>query len=302
MIKYVARHELNDERYNECITQSLQSEIYAYSWYLDLVVKNWGVFIFEDYKAVMPIPWNKKYGIKYVYPPFWILQLGIFFKTNEFSELVFIEQLKRNFKFAELRMNTKNHLELESKNFFEKSYHTLDINDTYDFVKSKYRSDRLKDLKKAAKNNLKEVWNDNIQKLIDLFTQNIGKKTPNITFKDYDRLEKLMNHCIRIGVGETLSIYDSKENLVASAFFLKHQKSITILCSSTDFKNRNNGANTFLIDKAIEKYQPNYNTFYFGGSSIQTVGKYFKSFGAEKLTYQMIKMNNLPFFLKLFKK
>ena len=41
--------------------------IYAYSFYLDTMAKHWDAFILNDYEAVMPLTWNKKYGITYYY-------------------------------------------------------------------------------------------------------------------------------------------------------------------------------------------------------------------------------------------
>ena len=87
--------------------------------------------------------------------------------------------------------------------------------------------------------------------------------------------------------GELCFAYQG-EKLVAAAFFLKHQETVTILCSSTDFSNRKNGANTFLIDEAIQRYINKYKTFNFGGSSMQTIAKYFFSFGAQEKTYPML--------------
>jgi len=290
MIAYVTRAALNIEKYNNCISNAINSRIYAYSWYLDIVAdENWDVLVLDDYVAVMPLPKRRKYFIDYVYPPFWILQLGIFYTTNEFSELDFINKLYRTFKFIELRMNTENFSGIKSKNFIKKQYHSLDLNIKYESLKSNYRSDRFKDLKKAVKNDLREIWNDEPKKLIHLFKCNVGARIPNIISKDYERLESLMNYCIDTKIGEILSIYDKQGEITASAFFLKHQKSITILCSSTDFKNRNNGGNTFLINSAIEKYQSNFSIFNFGGSSMPTIAAYFKSFGAYENNYFLLK-------------
>ena len=80
-IKYILREHIDEDKYNECITISKQSLIYGYSWYLDIVCDQWDALILDDYVAVMPIPWRKKYGITYVYPPLWLLQLGIFSKN-----------------------------------------------------------------------------------------------------------------------------------------------------------------------------------------------------------------------------
>ena len=300
-IKYIHREHLDEEKYNQCIDSSLQSKIYAFSWYLDIVCNTWDVLVLNDYEAVMPIPWRKKYGIKYVYPPFWVLQLGVF--SNEvIDENEFLTPLFNKFKFVELRMNTCNNFELYPEFLQLKQCQKLVFNTTYSSTLSHYRKDRKKDLQKAAAADLIEKWNDHPSNLIQLFKNNIGKRTPNIKETDYENLEKLMAICFEKKIGEILSVYDKENKLVASVFLLKHKNSITKLISSTDLNYRKNGANTFLIDRVIFKYHKDFSVFNFGGSSIKSVASFSKSFGAETEKYHQLKMNKLPKFLQLFKK
>ena len=300
-IKYIHREHLDEEKYNQCIDSSLQSKIYAFSWYLDIVCDTWDVLVLNDYEAVMPIPWRKKYGIKYVYPPFWVLQLGVF--SNEvIDENEFLTPLFNKFKFVELRMNTCNNFELYPEFLQLKQCQKLVFNTTYSSTLSHYRKDRKKDLQKAAAADLIEKWNDHPSNLIQLFKNNIGKRTPNIKETDYENLEKLIAICIEKKIGEILSVYDKENKLVASVFLLKHKNSITKLISSTNLKDRKNGANTFLIDRVIFKYHKDFSIFNFGGSSIKSVASFSKSFGAETEKYHQLKMNKLPKFLQLFKK
>ena len=101
-IKYIHREHLDEEKYNQCIDTSIHSKIYAFSWYLDIVCEQWGVLVLHDYDAVMPVPWRKKYGIKYVYPPFWVLQLGVYTKEtideNKFLTHLFCTWIKLNYR------------------------------------------------------------------------------------------------------------------------------------------------------------------------------------------------------------
>ena len=301
LIKYIKREHLDEEKYNDCIENSLQSNSYAFSWYLDIVCDNWDVLVLDDYEAVMPIPWRKKYGIKYVYPPLWVLQLGVY--SNEaINENEFLTHLFSTFKFVELRMNTHNNVELYSEFLQLKQCQKLVLNTTYSSILSKYRKDRKKDLQKATTADLIEKWNDHPSNLIELFKNNIGKRTPNIKENDYQNLEKLIAICIQKKVGEILAVYDKKNKLVASVFLLKHKNSITKLISSTDLNHRKNGANTFLIDRVIFKYHKDFSVFNFGGSSIKSVASFSKSFGAETEKYHQLKMNKLPKVLQLFKK
>lgn len=302
MVRYIHREKLDDEKYNQCIEKSSQTLLYAFTWYLDSVVDTWDALVLNDYEAVMPIPNAQKYFINYVYPPLWVLQLGVFSQVEDDSRNDFIRCLEEKFNFVELRLNSKNSIDtslhpLSKKNQFQE----LQLTSDYETIKDSYKSDRKKDLKRAANHHLYEKWEDNPESLLELFKNNVGKRTPDIHQSDYDKLKKLMDVCIHKKVGEVLSVYET-DKLVASAFFLKHQKTVTILCSSTDFMNRKNGANTFLIDKAISKYQRDYDLFNFGGSSIESIAKYFSSFGGQSVDYEFLKINNLSFLSRLFKK
>ncbi|MFQ3297269.1 MAG: hypothetical protein ACI9JT_000395 [Polaribacter sp.] len=302
MIQYVKRKDLEVLKYNECIENSVQSRIYAYSWYLDIVADNWDVLVQDDYTAVMPIPFRRKFGVNYVYPPFWLLELGFFSLKDSIDYKAFFKVLFGEFKSIELRLNTKNNIEASESFLIEKQMQTLSIKEDYEAIFNGYRKDRKKDLRKSKKIDLIEKWNDDPQKLIQLFKANVGKRTPYIVDKDYKVLSELMKICIKKRVGEVLSIYNSESKLVASGFFLKHKTEVTILVSSTDFDNRKNGENTYLIDRAIYKYQKTFGIFNFGGSSMQQIAKYFLSFGAKTSQYQQVKYNNLPYLIKLFKR
>ena len=298
-IKYLQRKDIDISKYNACLDNSKESLLYGYSWYLDIVCDQWDCLVLDDYVAVMPIPSRKKYFIKYVYPPLWTLQLGVF-SLKENVEQEFINTLKERNKFIELQLNSKNKLE-RADLFFLKEFQSISLQSSYKEIKKSFQSDRKKDLKKAAKAKLTILWNDSPQNLISLFKNNVGKRTPNIIDKDYENLQRLIDFSIYKGFADVLSVYDEKNQLVASAFFIKYQKEVTIVCSSTDFSNRKNGANTFLISAAIEKYHSEFDTFNFGGSSIPSIAKYFLSFGAKTIQYPFLKVNKLPFFLRLLK-
>ena len=45
------------------------------------MAKQWDALVLNDYEAVMPLTWNKKYGIAYLYQPFLTAQLGVFGKN-----------------------------------------------------------------------------------------------------------------------------------------------------------------------------------------------------------------------------
>ncbi len=301
MVVFINREELDTVKYDQCVEKSLQHRIYAMSWYLDIACDTWGAFVMDDYTAVMPVPWNKKYTIKYVYPPLWVLELGIF-SREEIKIDVFMTSLLEQFKFIELRLNTDNILTNTYGEERVNRMQWISLKEDYNDIYSRYRKDRKRDLTKAKTFGLRGVWGDDPKNLIQLFKNNIGKRDKNIGTKDYQNLLSLISICKNNGVGEVLSVYDADDGLVASAFFLVYKGKVTILVSSTDLNNRKNGANTFLIDRAIYRYGRECTIFNFGGSSIESIASYFRSFGAVDSKYSFIKHNRLPGLIKLFKR
>jgi hypothetical protein len=301
MINYIKRNDLDTVKYNDCIENSIQSRIYAFSWYLDIVADNWDVLVLDDYKAVMPIPWKKKYGIKYVYPPFWLLELGVFSLDENQDINSFLEVLYCDFKFIELRLNTKNKF-LKSDFLINKQFQYLDLKIGYESILKGYNRNRKREIIKANKHHLIENWNDNPEKLITIFKANIAERVKGVSDKDYTTLLNIMQLSIQKRVGELLTIYDTNDKLLAAAFFLKHKNKVTQLVCASDVSNRKNGVHAFFNDRAIFKYQPHFSVYNFGGSSMKNIANYYTSFGAATEEYQQIKYNNLPFLLGLFKK
>ena len=301
MIRYIKRKDLDVEKYDACIENAIQSRVYAFSWYLDIVANNWDVLVLDDYNAVMPIPWKKKYFIKYIYTPLRVLELGVF-STTKIEIDVFLIKLAESFSYASLRLNTQNTVYNITENLKIKDQQFISLNEPYQVILENYRRDRKKDIRKAINAGLKEKWGDSSDNLIQLFRENIGKRFKKMTTEDYNVMKKIVAEVILKNKGEILSIYDKNDKLVSSGFFTKNNEIVSILFSSTDLNNRKNGANTYLIDRAIAKYQKENKEFYFGGSSIESIANYFKSFHAVTANYYQMEYNNLPFFLKLIKK
>lgn len=301
MIKLITRKKLDIEKYNDCVKNSLQYNVFGFSWYLDIVTDNWSVLVLDDYKAVMPIPWRRKFFIKYTYHPYWLIQLGIY-STEIVDENEFLIELFSEFKYVSVRMNALNSFSMFHDYQLQKQLQVISLTESYDAIYRKYNRNRKREIKKALQEDLTECWNDSPKKLIELFESNVGKRVKRIKSEDYLRLYKLMHTCIDNKVGELLTIYNKKGELISGAFFLKNGTRITELVCSSDFKNRNNGANTFMNDRAIFKYERNFDLFDFGGSSMLNIAKYYKSFGAEDEHYVQLHYNALPKLIRYFKR
>ena len=75
MIKFVTHNEIDKRRWDECIANAINGNIYVWSWYLDIIHPRWDALIDGDYERVMPIAGKQKIGISYLFQPFFVLTM-----------------------------------------------------------------------------------------------------------------------------------------------------------------------------------------------------------------------------------
>ena len=59
-ITFLHNKEINREKWDDCIEHALNSKVYAFSWYLDVVADDWNCLVYGDYELVFPIVIKKK--------------------------------------------------------------------------------------------------------------------------------------------------------------------------------------------------------------------------------------------------
>ncbi|MCF6280581.1 MAG: hypothetical protein L3J14_09585 [Flavobacteriaceae bacterium] len=285
MIQYIKRSELDIKKYDLCIKNSINSRVYAFSWYLDIVADNWDALILNDYDAVMPLPWKTKYYIKYIYTPCWTQQLGVF-SSDEISEEL-VEKFLKKFpnKFLKTALNLNSHNAISGKNIVSKKNYILLLNKPYQelFKGYKYVRRRCKNLLNTDRVNI--IKTDNFQDVIRLFIQ---QKQEEIDLKliDYNRLENLIKLLKKTEDSVDIVIAKNREGvLLGGAFFIKNSKRITYLFSSISQEGRDEQVMTYIIDSIIEKHAKSNLILDFEGSMIPGIAFFFRSFGAREEIY-----------------
>lgn len=283
MIQLLKRSQIDEQKYNYCIVYSLQSRIYAYSWYLDIVADNWDVLVLNDYEAVMPLPWKRKYGLKYITQPFFCQQLGVF-SINKLKEAdVFIKNIPNNFFKVRLQLNSSN--EFKSENKIIKTNYILSLNKTYNVLFKNFSKGRKHALNQGLKNEciIQEI---DFQDVLTLSRENYSFKE--ILDKDYQKLSKLINTLKEKERVEVIGVKRGKE-LIGGSVFLLDSKRITYLFSAISKRGKEKQVGSLLINSIIEKYAQTDMVLDFEGSQIPGIASFFKSFGAEIENYFLFK-------------
>ncbi len=285
MIQFLKRNQIDEEKYNNCIAVSLQSRMYAYSWYLDVVADNWCVLVLDDYDAVMPLPFQKKYLISSISQPFFTQQLGVFSKraiTKTNSE-EFLKSIPRKFLKMALQFNSENNLSKET--IIKKNNYILSLNDDY---KTLYKS-FSKGRKHAIQQGLKEQFaleQVSFSEILKLSKQHYSFK--DVTAKEFQKLTNLVevlqhkNSVIIIGVkvdGE----------LIGGSVFAFDSKRIVYLFSAVSGIGKEKQVASLLLNHIIKEHSNSELILDFEGSQISGIAKFFKSFGAKPETYFLLK-------------
>ncbi|KGL62820.1 hypothetical protein [Polaribacter sp. Hel1_85] len=282
MIEYIKRKNLNVEKYDACIENSIQSRIYAFSWYLDIVADNWDVLVLDNYKAVMPIPWRKKFFIKYVSQPYFCQQLGVFSKeiVSEALQEKMINHIPKKFVKISLNFNSGNFLTYKMN---LKNNYLLKIEKKYENNYKKFTKNRKRDLKKAMLSTLTFEENLGIKEFYGFYLLN------DKNFRNYISMKEVLQNILKLNSNVVRCFgIRSKECLVASVLLLDNGKRITYLVPVSNDFGKKNGASTLLITEIIKKYKRKNCFIDFEGSMITGVAKFYKSFGSDKESYSVL--------------
>ena len=294
MIRHLTHNKIDKTRWDDCIRHSFNGNIYAWSWYLDIVHPQWEALVENDYERVMPLTGNKRMGINYLFQPFFTQQLGIF-STSHLSENIiqnFIDAIPQKYRLTEIRLNAYNKVNYDIEYFKKHRNIELDLIYDYQSIYNNYNNNTKKNLKKANKNILYLNRDINPELVIKLFRDNRGKEIKHWKDKEYQRLLTLINTAIEKEYCFVYGVNDDNNEIIAGAVFMVSHDRIVFLFSGVDKSNQHKNAWTFLIDSVIKEFCGMPFTFDFEGSDNEGLARFYKGFGGKEVYYPEIKRNN----------
>lgn len=300
-ISYLTQANIDKKKWDCCIDSADNGLIYAYSFYLDAMSKNWDALILNDYEMVMPLTWNRKYGIHYLYQPFFTASLGIF--GNHISAKIvskFLKSIPAKFKYWDFYLNRNNLFSLPDFLMYERSNYVLQLKDSYETLESRYAQSHVRNIKRAYQYGNVVKKDIPINDVIELAKEQT-KKFSSISEKNYADFSKLFQLLSKKKMANTYGVYSSQNKLTAScSFIFSHQRAFYILVGNHP-DGRTSGASHLMIDHFIKEHAGENLLLDFEGSNINNLAFFYKRFGASLEKYPGIKLNRLPAITKLFK-
>jgi len=317
-IKYLPYKEIDKEKWDACIANAPNGLIYAYSFYLDHMAKHWDALVLNDYEAVMPLTWNKKYSFYYLYQPAFTASLGVFGKNLNAGVVAhFLKSIPSKFKLIEISLNRGNIFSFPPP-FLVRNNYILHLNKPYEELYKAYRDNHKRNITKAFQSGCsvrKDISVDEIIKLNEEQLKHISGTKPG----DYPNFKKLFDFLKSRKQAEVYGIVDPKNKMLASAvFFYSHNRAYYIMVGNHPDarlpvtvktngheqvgQGKTIGASHALIDAFIKDHANQNLILDFEGSDIRNLAFFYSGFGAKEEIYPALKINKLPWYVRLFKK
>ena len=300
MIRYLSHNEIDKAQWDNTIAQC--GNIYAFSWYLDIVHPDWSALVEDDYVAVMPLTGGRKFGIDYLFQPFFVQQLGVFSKQDLTKEkaMCFLENIPKKYRFAEIRLNEKNS-DFDDMQGVE--YHRnviLDLNQEYNVIRGAYHTNTKRNLAKAENHHLEMVNEVNPEQVISLFRNDRGADLTKWDDREYAVLQKVTNEALYRGNAFVLGVKEiGNDSLLSAAIFMKTDKRITFLFSGNSIQGKEKQAMTFMLDRVIRNNAGQDKVFDFEGSDNDQLARFYLGFGGNEVKYPSYSFNRLSAFGRL---
>ena len=295
---YKQRQEIDVDKWDDCIAKAPNGLIYAYSFYLDHTADNWDALILNDYEAVMPLPWRKKYGIYYLYQPSFSAQLGLF--GNTLSATLFEKFLKAipsKFKLWELPFNHHNLFLLSNFELYERVNYVLSLNRNYNDLYNNYRENIRRNVKKSVQYGCYVKTDIAIESIIALARQQ-PHTAMDSELENFRKLYVLLKYK---SMAKSYGVFSQTNDLLASCVFtFSHNRAYYILVGNHP-NGRKLGASHALIDACIKDHAGKSLLLDFEGSDVRNLAFFYSSFGTKEEKYSAIKLNKLPWYIKWLK-
>jgi hypothetical protein len=299
-IQYLLHKQIDKRKWDECIDNAPNGLIYGYSFYLDAMAKHWDALVLNDYEAVMPLTWNKKYGIYYLYQPPFTASLGIFGKKIT-AKLIhnFLTAVPEKFKYWDIYLNYGNYFSIAGFNLYERMNYVLPLNGTYEKLYNSFNKNTKRNIKKF------DCLDCIVKKKIPIddiiiLSKKQSKHFSKLIHNDFERIKKIS---ILLGNENKSITYGSYKNghLIASAaFFFSHKRVYYILVGNHPSA-KDNGASPALINAFIKDYSGQDLLLDFEGSDIPSIAFFYSGFGAAEEKSTAIKLNKLPKIIRFLK-
>ncbi len=293
-MKLLTSQHIDKRKWDQMVASEEHFDFFSLSWVLDVLHPNWEMICDDSGNYIMMIPAGSKFGLRYRMQPFFIRSLQ-FSNVNQFKLVDVIQYLKTSARYIHLNFDSEDQYLFQSFGKFQ----LLDLTPSIDVVKANYGTNAKRILKKVSLDFVfdKQVGIDDF---LNFFKQQKGEELVGFTNDVWIRLANLLRETDIRGMLEIRSIH-SNGLLIAAGAFISYKGRCHFLKGTATQEGKKTGAMYALLDHMISAIHPSHHSLDFVGSNNESIAQFYRKFGAQDKSYGILKQNNLPTILRMFK-
>jgi hypothetical protein len=305
MIRYLRHADIDKAEWDRKLLASPNKLWYALSHVLDVASPGWEALVDDVNDAMMPLTQRKKFGFRYLFQPFGLQQLGVFSPqpiTTRISSL-FLEAVPKHFRLAEISVNQG--MPTPQASGWASTEHTdsvLDLSGGIPNVRANYSNGHARNLLKARERLAARVHSMDPQSFADLYLRSTAQRFKNIDAQGLRSMAALLQAANDHGEVDIIGIRDEQGTWRAGVAFVHWQERTILLKSASDDAGRGMNAMFHLVDVGLQHACAVSALMDFAGSEHQGTARFYEGFGAKPTVYLRLTKNDLPFWVKPFKR
>lgn len=294
MIRLVRHDDIDTARWDEAVRNSSYPTVFCTSGMLDTLVGDatWNALVMDDYDFVMPLPERSKFGVHYLYSPFFVSQMGIFSAKPVTAQVMsdFFNALPSADKQVDLLLNRSNAADFIDSYTIDLVTYLLDLAPAYPDIAAGYSQNTRRNVKAARKFDL-VLQSDvvEVEQIVRLFQENRGQQKE-VRFKprDYEILTQTAALLRQQGLLEVLSVHTREGRFIAGALMVRDFQRYRFWFSGRDAQFAEQKAMFFLLDEFVVRHAGTPFLLDFNGSMNENVARLYKGFGGRPESIKMI--------------
>ena len=306
MLRYIRQSEINRLQWDALINQAPNGLIYALTWYLDIVSPGWEALVHEEagrYVAGLPLPVQRKFGLRYLKQPPFAQQLGLFsLQPPTAADWQQVAQLlSRHFRFiTQYAFNTANTELLGAGQpglagvAFTTYY--LSLRPSYKQLVAGYKPNRRWRLNQARRRGLRVEPTTNIDLMVKIFAENTAPKIYGIIGEAYEYriLRALYANARQAGLASMWQVRGTSDEVLAMGLLFRFKHQLTYIFNCSTVAGKQAGAISVLLDEVLRTYAGQNLTFDFEAPEVSNVAHFYNSFGPVSAPFLAVAANRLP--------
>lgn len=297
-IRHIPHKEIDFKKWDLTILNSTAPLVFAQSFYLNATAPGWEALIIDDYKSVFPLTLKKKLGIAYLPQPHFTSQLGAFGEFTDEDQKQFIRYITQKYKLIEIELNHGCHI--EGLQMQPKCTFIIDYKRSYSFNENTKRN-----VSRAVQNGFSviEVSSKDAVVLSEKYLLPFLQNDLHLNSEALSVFMTLLKNASHENKLYTFKVTNDSDQLMALGTFICNGKHSIFLKGTNFDKKENTGSMHLLVSHAIKYFEDKSDVFDFAGGSLSAgLAGFYKGLGGQQLDYDFLRINNLPWYIKLFKK